>query len=103
PYERGVEATEILNRLLRAEIRPASASVHPPVLLAPQATGTDDLPLRIVHARAAEMEAEEDVISICVMGGFAYADTPDTRASLIVTTHDNPALARQYAQELADL
>ena len=71
--------------------------------MAPQATGTDDLPLRAVHARAAEMQAEAEVLSICVMAGFAYADTPFTGVSLIVTTDNNPELAQCYAQELADL
>ena len=63
---------------------------QPPLLLAPQATGTADLPLRAVHERAAEMEAEEAVVCICVMGGFAYADLPFTGASIIVTTRRRP-------------
>ncbi|OUC08166.1 hypothetical protein RY27_10595, partial [Litorilinea aerophila] len=103
PHARGLESAAVMAQLLQGEIRPAAALVQPPLLLAPQATGTDDLPLRAVHARAAEMRAEPSVISICVMGGFAYADTPDTGPSLIVTTDDNPALARRYAQELADI
>jgi microcystin degradation protein MlrC len=37
------------------------------------------------------------------MGGFAYADTPCTGASVIVTTDGEPELARRYAHELVDL
>lgn len=103
PHARGVEAAEILNRLLARAITPTAAYLHPPLLLAPQFTGTADLPLRAVHERAAEMEAEEEVICICVMAGFAYADTPDTGASIIVTTDNNLPLAQLYAQELVDL
>lgn len=103
PYARGIEATEILDALLRGIIRPTAASVHPPLLLAPQATGTGDLPLRAVHERAAAMEAEEQVICVAVMAGFAYADTPSTGASIIVTTDGDPDLARRYAQELGDI
>jgi len=103
PHARGVEAATILDQCLQGAIRPAAASIHPPLLLAPQATGTGDLPLRLVHERAAAMEAEPDVICICVMAGFAYADTPFTGASLIVTTDNNPPLAAQYAQILADI
>jgi microcystin degradation protein MlrC len=50
-----------------------------------------------------EMEADDQVVCICVMAGFAYADTPSTGASIIVTTDDNPELAHSYAQELAAL
>lgn len=103
PYERGVEAATIMGRLLRDGLRPTTALARPPLLLAPQATGTDDLPLRAVHERAAELRADPRVISICVMGGFAYADTPDTGASVIVTTDGDAALARRYADELAVL
>ncbi len=103
PHARGLEAVDGMARLLQGQIRPTAALVQPPLLLAPQATGTDDLPLRAVHARAVEMESEPRVVAVCVMGGFAYADTPDTGPSLIVTTDDNPVLARRYAQELAEI
>jgi microcystin degradation protein MlrC len=103
PHARGVEAAEIMGRLLRGELRPAAAIAQPPIMLAPQATGTADLPLRAVHERAAEIEADERVICVCVMGGFAYADTPFTGASVIVTTNGEPELARRYADELANI
>lgn len=103
PHARGVETTTILDAIMRGDIRPTAAYSHPPIMLAPQATGTDDLPLRAVHERAADMEAEDAVVCISVMAGFAYADTPFTGASIIVTTDADQPLAEQYAQELADL
>ena len=102
-YERGVEAAEILARLLRKEIEPTITRVPLPFLLAPQATGTDDQPLRAVHERAAQMEAEPEVVCICVMAGFAYGDTPATGPGVIVTTNDRPDLAESYASELANI
>src|SRR5262245_39083463 len=99
PHARGVEAASIMEQLLPGAIHPTAAFAQPPLLLAPQATGTADLPLRAVHERAAEMEADERVVCVCVMGGFAYADTPFTGPSIIVTTDDAPDLAQQYAQE----
>ena len=101
PYERGVEAADVMARLLAGEIRPATGYAHPALMLSPQATGTDDLPLAAVHARAAQMEAEDAVVCVSVFGGFAYSDTSDAGASLIVTTDDNPVLAHRYADELA--
>ena len=49
------------------------------------------------------MEAEDAVICVSVFGGFAYSDTPDAGASLIVTTDNDAALAQRYADELADI
>jgi microcystin degradation protein MlrC len=103
PHAKGLEAVAIMARLLKRGIKATAAYVHPPLLLAPQATGTADLPLRSVHQRAMEMKAEADVIAICIMAGFAYADTPFTGTSLVVTTNNNPTLAERYARELADL
>lgn len=102
-YERGAEAAAIMARLLRGELRPAAALARPPLLLPPQATGTADEPLRAVHARAAALKADPRIVAICVMGGFAYADTPDAGATIIVTADGDPGLARRAADELAAL
>lgn len=103
PHARGVETTTIMADLLEPRITPTVAHLTVPIVLAPQSTGTADLPIRAVHDRVREMEAEDDVICICVMAGFAYSDTPFTGASIIVTTHNQPALAQTYAQELSDI
>lgn len=98
---RGEEAATIMARLVRRVIRPTVALAPLPLLLPPQATGTDDLPLAAVHAHAAELRADARVIAICVMAGFAYADTPDTGASIVVATDDDAERARDYARDLA--
>ena len=49
------------------------------------------------------MEAEPGIVCIAVMAGFAYADTPDTGPSVIVTADGQPELARTYADELSQL
>jgi microcystin degradation protein MlrC len=41
------------------------------------------------------------VINVSVFGGFAYADTPFTGMSIVVTTKGNRCLARRLAYELA--
>ena len=102
-YERGFECADILKRLLEGEINPTATSCQLPLILSPQATGTDDLPLRAVHDRAREIEQDPNVVCVSVMAGFAYSDSPATGASIIVTTDDNPQLAQSYAHELATL
>ena len=102
-HARGVEAATILRDLLEGQLQPTPALRKVPILLAPQATDTSDLPLRAVHERVTELEAAKEVICICVMAGFAYADTPFTGPAVIVTTDNQPYLAQQLAQELARL
>ena len=103
PYERGQEAVTMLSQLLVGELKLSAGYMHPPLMLAPQATGTDDLPLSAVHRRRREMEAEDDVILVSVFGGFAYSDTASAGVSLIVYTDNNSVKAQRYANELADI
>ena len=102
-HERGREAVDILARLMNGEIQPAAAIARPALLLPPQRTDTDDPPLSLLHERAAQMEAEDAIICIAVLAGFAYADTPFTGPSVIVTSDGQPDLARSYADELSQL
>lgn len=102
-YARGEEAAAIMARLLRRELRPTPAFARPALLLPAQSTGTAVPPLAIAHQRAAEIKALDAVICVAVMGGFAYADTPHTGPSIIVTTDGQPALAAECAEELSAL
>lgn len=100
-YARGVEAAEIMARLLWREVRPTPAIARPPLLLPAQSTGTAVPPLAPVHKRAAEIKARDEVVCIAVMAGFAYADTPFTGPSIIVTADGNQELAAACAEELS--
>ena len=102
-YARGIEAAELMARLLRREARPTAALARPALLLPAQSTGTDAAPLALVHERAAEIKADRAVLGIAVMAGFAYADTPYSGPSVIVTTDGQPGLAAAYAHELSDM
>lgn len=100
-YARGLDAAEIMARLLRRELQPAAAYARPALLLPAQSTGTEGGPLAPVHSRAAEIKSDNNVICIAVMAGFAYADTPYTGPCVIVTTDGKPELAAVYADELS--
>ena len=97
---KGLEAVAVLEGLLAGRLRPTSVVRNIPCLLAPQVTDTSDLPLRAVHDRVRTMKADDRVVAISVFGGFAYADTPWTGASMVVHTNDAPDLARDLAAEL---
>ena len=101
-YERGVEAAEILGAILDGEIAPVVGIYQTNLLLAPQFTGTDDLPLRAAHELAQRFEGEEGTVCVSVFGGFAYADTPFTRCSIVVTTDGDAEQARQIAKEIGE-
>ncbi|HEY3342579.1 MAG TPA: M81 family metallopeptidase [Anaerolineae bacterium] len=102
-YERGLEAADILRRMLQADLHTTSALARPPLLLSALTTWTQQPPLRPMHERAQQMERDSRVVNISIMGGFAYADTPFSGVSAIVTTTGDKALAQAYARELAQI
>jgi len=102
-FARGLEAADILRRLLAEGLRPTSAWVRLPLLLSALTTWTEKPPLRPVHERAQVLERRARVVNVSVFGGYAYADTPFSGMSVLVTTDGDHGLARTLAQELAEI
>lgn len=102
-YERGVEATDVIWKLLRHEIEPTIVFQPVPLLSVPQTQGTAQSPLRDIVARRGEMEQDPRVISISVGVGYPYADVARAGMSILVTTNDEMDLAHDYAFELHEM
>src|SRR5690606_13290385 len=100
-YDRAVEATRLLDRMLRGEVRPATALRKPPLIMPVQAGETQRQPMKAVMELAAAIEARPHVLTASVVQGFAYADEERVGTAVLVTTDGRPDLAGAYADELA--
>lgn len=101
-YERGREAADILQRLLRGRTTATQHLAAPPMLapLPPQCT-TEPTPMRPLLARAARHRLDPYVLNITVAGGFPYSDVLDAGLRVLVTTADDAPRARRIAAEIA--
>ncbi len=99
--ERAEEATSVLARLMRREIRPTAALRKPPMLPTSQRMTTGRMPMRALIERAHRIEEDPRVIDVTVAGGFPLSDTEDAGFGILVTTDDDPDLAANLANELA--
>jgi len=99
-YERGVEAANVMAKILRGEIRPRVAFEQIPLLSVPQTQYTNTPPMREILARRAEIENDTRVITASVAVGFPYADVECAGMSVVVTTNGDADLAKAYAREL---
>src|SRR5215213_2221110 len=99
--ERGEEATAIVARLMRGEIRPTPALRKPPMLPTSQRMTTGRMPMRALMERAHVIEEDPRVINVTIAGGFPLGDNPDAGFGVLVTTNDDPDLAAELANELA--
>jgi microcystin degradation protein MlrC len=99
--ERAEEATAVLSRLMRREIRPTAALRKPPMLPTSQRMTTGRMPMRALMEQAHRMEEDPRVVNVTVAGGFPLADIHDAGLGIVVTTDDDPDLAEKLANELA--
>ncbi len=99
-----VHAAELLHQALGSGRIPHQYSKHARVMWPPTGTGTADSPMRDLEALARGMEeANPDFLTVNVIAGFSFADTPDTGVSFCVSTVGGEPEARRALDELCDL
>jgi microcystin degradation protein MlrC len=74
--ERGREAANLLDRMLRTGSRPAKAHIRLPLLTVPLKQCTDDEPMRSVMNMVRGCEEDPGVWTCSAAPGFVYADVP---------------------------
>ncbi len=102
PYERGVEAVELMERLIAGEIKPVRALRQVPMLtpLPPQFTW-GPTPMNDLMQLSLELEKEPGVLCIMLAGGFTYSDIPDSGTAVLVTADGDQSIADSVADRLA--
>jgi microcystin degradation protein MlrC len=100
-FERGVEAVQLLARMIRERIRPQAAMIRLPLLASVQGMDTAREPMAGLMALAHEIERDPAVLNVTVAAGFPYADVERAGFSFIVHTDGDGELAGQFAQKLA--
>lgn len=100
--DRGLQAAELMTRVVRGEARPVMALAQPPMLWTNLRQRTATEPLASVQAAARAMERLPGVLVANTAAGYQYADVRAAGCSAVVVTDNDPLLARRLADELAD-
>lgn len=100
---RAEEACGRIVQLVRGEILPAAALVKPPMLPTSQRMTTDRSPMHDLIELAHEWEAKPGMIAVTVAGGFPPADVEEAGLSVLAYADDDPLLAVEAAEAIADL
>lgn len=101
-YDRGLEAVNLMKRIVVRSIRPTQAVSLVPVVINIECQHTESEPCRSLYAAADRMLEHEGVLTNSIVLGFPYADTYEMGASFIVVTDNNPNLAAELANQLGD-
>ncbi len=100
-YDRGAEIIEIAARILNGEIRPVKHLLRLPLTIPPSTTFTG--PAKVINERCFEWEKHPGVIDCNFTHGFPHTDVSVICTSVLVTTDNDPALAKSVAEDVAAL
>lgn len=99
-----VHAAELLHEHLQSGApRPHTFWRHAGIIWPPTGTGTAESPMFELEKLARKIEVEQDVLAVNVVGGFSFADTPDTGVSFTVVTHGDELHAQSLLDQLCQL
>jgi microcystin degradation protein MlrC len=101
-YERGIEAIDIMVKLLDGGLNPTKSFRQPPMMPALQTQFTGRYPMKHLMDDVHRKEEIEGVETITVAAGFPWSDIVDVGLSIIVTTNGDQKLADELADELKD-
>lgn len=102
PYERGYECGLLMARIVRGGAKPTAAMVKIPMLTSIQRQHTHAEPMLGVKHMVRDIEGQRGVLNVSYLPGFPYADIPHTTFTIIVTTDNDMAQARELADRLGD-
>lgn len=99
-----VRAVELLDEHLSSKLaRPRTFWRHAAIIWPPTGTGTAESPMFELEALARKLEIEHDLLAVNVVGGFSFADTPDTGVSFTVVSRGDERLAQSALDQLCQL
>jgi microcystin degradation protein MlrC len=102
-YERATEVAELTIKAIRKDINPTMAMAKPNMVPTLQAQFTGNPPFKVLIDKAHELEKNENVLSIWVMGGFPWSDFPDVGMGVIAITDNDIELAKRLAEEISNM
>ena len=98
----GRKAADLLARILRDEIKPAQAAAFPPMAINIQSQETSAPPLSDFYQTAKDLTDHPATLSHSIVLGFPYADVHEMGSSVITITDNDPDLAKEIAERIAE-
>lgn len=102
-YDRGLQAAEIIFKIISGEVKPTQYMVKPSMFLNQVYLNTFSEPLLPIVTETKNMEKNEKILSASFAGGYQYADTYWMGPSMVVVTNNDMALAESEANRLSKM
>ncbi|WP_096190371.1 M81 family metallopeptidase [Evansella halocellulosilytica] len=99
-YDRGVEAVDVIMKILSGELKPSMALKTLPLMI-PTST-TNHSPANEINEICWKKEQEEEIVDCTFFHGFPYTDIPQLGVSVLTVTNDNLALAEKTSHDVCE-
>ena len=101
--QRGLQAAELMMRILRDGVTPTQALAKPQMLLNILYHVTDAPPMAPILNTARQLEEDPSILAASVALGYPYADVHEAGPAFVVVTDNDPQLAQSEADRLSDM
>ena len=101
--QRGLQAAELMMRILRDGVTPTQALAKPSMLLNILYHVTDAPPMAPILNTARQLEEDPSILAASVALGYPYADVHEAGPAFVVVTDNDPQLAQSEADRLSDM
>ncbi|MBC8230533.1 M81 family metallopeptidase [bacterium] len=101
--QRGLQAAEILMRIVRREVNPTQALAKSPMIFNILHQNTNKEPMRSILREAEQLEEIPAVLAANVAAGYPYADVYEIGPSVVVVTDNDLQLAQKEAERLSNI
>lgn len=101
--QRGLQAAELMMRIIRKEVTPTQVLAKPPMILNILYQNTSAEPMCSILDAAKQLEDDSKILVANVAAGYPYADVHEVGPSFVVVTDDNLQLAQTEANRLSDM
>jgi len=99
--ERGIEAAQLIARIVRGEVTPRQAYRQLPLLTMPPMQCTLREPMQTFIEQLHALEAEPGMLTATIAMGFPFADIHDMGVTVLATSDGDQEQAEQAADRLA--
>ncbi|MDG1861577.1 MAG: M81 family metallopeptidase, partial [SAR324 cluster bacterium] len=100
--DRGVEAAEMMVKMLRSEINPCQKAVFPPFIMNIEKQCTTETPCKELYELAEKLRERDGILSISVLQGFPYADVSEMGSALLAISDGDDGSAEKILEELSE-
>jgi microcystin degradation protein MlrC len=102
-YDRGIQAAEIMAKMVKGQVKPVQVVVKPPMIYNIVFQNTFSNPMLPIVNESKKVEKMDKVLAVSVSGGYQYGDVPWMGPSVVVVTDNDKALAQKEADRLAKM